>query len=79
MTEDLSQMARSVSSPEALRMQRGQNARHGDRKDAQHAVPPRAHNQQHHNGNVRPWRASCTGSNTLLEPQVLIDAELRLA
>ncbi len=62
-------------------MQRGQDARHGNRKDAQHAVATRAHNQQHHNGNVRPWGPPCTVSARLCymhEPQVSVGAEVGL-
>ena len=40
-------------------MQCSQDARHGNRKDTEDAVPSSAHNQQHHNGDVRPWGTSC--------------------
>lgn len=46
--------------PEALGMQRSKDACRGDRSDAEDARPARAHDQQHHNRQLRPWRASCS-------------------
>ena len=45
--------------PEALGMQRGQDAGHGDRGDAEDAGTACARNQQDHDGQLRPWRAPC--------------------
>ena len=48
-------------------MQSGQDAGHSNGDDAEDAVPSGAHNQQHHNGDVRPGWASCTISRRLQE------------